>query len=71
MVNNGPRGLSEKDIVRANSLLLAKDIAAVDAAAIKIYGLSPVDIPYLQLASEQNMGTIDLNNLSIKKINLS
>lgn len=68
MKTNGPRGVSVDDVVQLKSLVISKDIVAVDAAATKIFGLEPDDIPYITIADEMNIGTKDLSKLNINRI---
>lgn len=70
MKTNGPRGVSVDDVVQLKSLVISKDIVAVDAAATKIFGLEPDDIPYITIADEMNIGTKDLSKLNINRIRM-
>ncbi len=70
MKQNGPRGVSVEDVVAMKSLLISTDIVTIDMAATKLFGLNPVDIRYIQLAAEQKVGRMDLENLRIKRINV-
>lgn len=70
MKQNGPRGVSAGDVVAMKSLIISRDLVAADAAAAKLFGAEPGDIPHIQLAAEMNLGRIDLNGLSINRIKL-
>jgi len=70
MMRNGPRGVSKADLVKKQMQLISPHIVAVDAAATKIFGMEPEEIPYLRIASQQKLGTIDLSQLNIKRITL-
>jgi uncharacterized protein (DUF362 family) len=70
MKQNGPRGVSAGDVVAMKSLIVSRDLVAADAAAAKLFGAEPGDIPHIQLAAEMNLGRIDLNGLSINRIKL-
>jgi len=70
MKQNGPRGVSAGDVVAMKSLIISRDFVAADAAAAKLFGAEPSDIPHIQLAAEMNLGRIDLNSLSINRIKL-
>jgi uncharacterized protein (DUF362 family) len=48
--------------------LISTDIVAIDAAGAKLFGENPKDIAHIQLAAEMNVGRIDLDKLSIKRI---
>ena len=70
MKRNGPRGISVEDVVLLDSLLITKDIVAADAAAAKLFGLEPDDIPYIVIAAEMGIGTMDLASLNINRIKM-
>ncbi|MFA6469691.1 MAG: DUF362 domain-containing protein [Bacteroidota bacterium] len=70
MKTNGPRGVSEDDVVTMKSLLISTDMVTIDAAGAKLFGIDPYDIRHIRLAEEQKVGTAALGNLSIKRISL-
>jgi len=70
MKQNGPRGVSVGDVLPMKSQIVSTDLVAADAAAAKIFGHKPDDIRYIQIASQMNLGKMDLNALSIKRIKL-
>ena len=70
MKQNGPRGVSVEDLVIMKSLLISTDMVAADTAAAKLFGMDPADIRYIQIAKEQKVGRMDLENLRIKRITI-
>jgi uncharacterized protein (DUF362 family) len=70
MKRNGPRGVSEEDVVTMKSQLISTDMVTTDVAGAKLFGLSPSDIRYIQIAEQQKVGRADLDHLNIKKISL-
>lgn len=70
MMRNGPRGVSEADVVTMKQMIVSADIVAADAAAAKIFGSQPLDIPHIRIASEMKIGTVALDKLSINRIKL-
>ncbi|MEN8223915.1 MAG: DUF362 domain-containing protein [Bacteroidota bacterium] len=70
MKRNGPRGVSADDVIMLDSMIISRDIVAADAAATKIFGLEPEDIPYIVIADEMGVGTKDLSKLNIKRIKM-
>lgn len=70
MKRNGPRGVSTDDVIRLDSLIISKDIVAIDAAATKIFGLEPEDIPYIVIADEMGVGSMNLEGMNIKRIKM-
>lgn len=70
MKRNGPRGISQEDVMTMKAQLISTDMVAIDAAGAKLFGLDPKDIRYIQIAAQQNVGRADLDHLSIKRISL-
>ena len=68
MKRNGPRGVSKEDLVTMKSLLISRDIVAIDAAAAKLFGTDPGKVEYIRKADEMKLGVMDLNKLSINRI---
>lgn len=68
MKRNGPRGVSEGDVVLMKSQIISSDIVAVDAAATKLFGFEPKEVSYIKLANEMQLGIIDLSKLNINRI---
>lgn len=68
MTRNGPRGVSQADIVMKKALIISSDMVAADAAAAKIFGTEPNDIPYIQLAHNMGIGNMNLDELIIERI---
>jgi len=68
MMKNGPRGVSTADVAQMKSLLISKDIVAIDAASAKLFGLEPSSVNHIKYASEMNLGQMDLSKLNIKRI---
>ena len=68
MKRNGPRGVSNEDVVTMKAQLLSTDIVAIDTAAVKMFGSDPKEIRHIQIAAEQGVGRMDLENLNIKRI---
>ena len=68
MKRNGPRGVSVDDVVTMKSQILSTDIVAADAAAAKLFGLEPDDVPYIKIADSMGIGKKDLSSLNIKRI---
>lgn len=71
MVRNGPHGRSESDLVEMHTLLASTDIVTLDAAAAKLLGHQPADIPYVKIADRMKLGTMDLENVEIRRFKLA
>jgi uncharacterized protein (DUF362 family) len=70
MKQYGPRGVSKEDLVTMKSLLITTNMVVADAAAAKIFGIEPEDVNYIKYADEMKVGTMNLENLSIKRIKI-
>lgn len=70
MMRNGPRGVSVNDLSPLKSLIISRDIVAADAAAAKIFGMEPDDVPYIKIADKMKVGTKDLSKLNIHRIKM-
>lgn len=68
MKQNGPRGVSTNDVVMMKAQLISTDIVAVDTAAAKLFGDNPADVRHIQIAADQKVGRMDLENLRIKRM---
>ncbi len=70
MTQNGPRGTSEADLTRMRSIIVSSDIVAADAAGALMLGHQPADIGHIRIASEMNLGRMNLDNLNIRRVAL-
>jgi len=63
----GPQGSTPENAILKKTLLVSKDIVAVDAAASKVYGMEPERVRYIQLGHDLNIGNMNLNELNIQR----
>lgn len=68
MKRNGPRGVSVSDVTVLKAQIITRDIVAADAAAAKLFGIEPETVQYIRYAAEMNVGTMNLDRLTIKRI---
>lgn len=68
MKRHGPRGISVSDVTIMKAQILSTDIVAADAAAAKLYGLPPEQVPHIRYAAEQKVGEMNLEKLRIQRI---
>lgn len=68
MKRNGPRGVSKEDVIKMKSMLISKDIVAVDAASAKLFGTDPADVEYIKYAHDLKIGNMNLDKLSINRL---
>jgi uncharacterized protein (DUF362 family) len=69
-MRNGPASARPEDVVTKKTLLLSKDIVAVDAASAMIYGIEPEKVKHIVFGSEKNLGNKNLSELNIRRISL-
>ncbi len=70
MKRNGPRGVSVGDVVSMKAQVVSTDLVAADAAGAKLFGANPEDIRHIRIASEMNLGQMNLKKLSINRIKI-
>jgi uncharacterized protein (DUF362 family) len=70
LMRNGPRGVSVADTKLRKIQILSTDMVAADAAATKFMSKEPEQIGHIRIASEMQIGTIDLSKLNINRIQL-
>jgi len=71
MKRNGPRGVSEEDIVTMKSQLISTDMVAIDVAGAKLFGMDPSEVRYIQnRRTAKRSGAQNLDQLNIKRISL-
>jgi uncharacterized protein (DUF362 family) len=68
MMRNGPRGVSEADVALMKSQIISTDMVAADAAAAKLFGMEPSDVPYIEIADSMGIGNMQLDELNIHRI---
>jgi len=70
MMRNGPRGVSEEDVVIMEAQVISTDIVAADAASTLMFGLQPEEIGHIRLGQEMGVGTMELDGLNINRIRM-
>lgn len=70
MMKNGPRGRSESDVAKMKFLVMSDDMVAADAAAAKIFGMQPGNVPHIQHAHDMKVGNMNLQEQEIGRIKM-
>jgi uncharacterized protein (DUF362 family) len=74
MTQNGPKGKTTNDVQLAKAIFMSTDIVAVDTAATKFFSqykeMSLENLPYLSMAQNAKVGTMDINSLKVERIKL-
>ena len=66
LLRNGPGGGNLEDVALKKTLIAGADPVALDAYAAKAYwDLDPQKLPYLKLASDRGLGTVNFENLRV------
>jgi uncharacterized protein (DUF362 family) len=68
LMSNGPGGPYDEraaNVELKKTLLMSRDIVAVDAAAARIFGKNPEDIGYIKIGHQQKTGNMNLSQLKI------
>lgn len=70
LMKNGPRGVGEEDVAKMKFLVMSDDMVAADAAAAKIFGMQPTEVPYIKQAHEMKIGNMELDSQNIGRIKI-
>jgi len=68
LVRNGPQGGDVGDTEAVGRVIASVDQVAVDAHACAFVGLTPAELPYLQLAAARGLGAADLRRVELREI---
>jgi uncharacterized protein (DUF362 family) len=67
LLRNGPTGGNLEDVALKKTVVAGTDPVALDAYVAKAYwNLDAAQLPYLQLAANRGLGTIDFDKLAVK-----
>ncbi len=70
MKRNGPRGVTKDDVVQMKSQILSTGVVAADAAAAKLWGIEPKEIPHIAMAEALGLGSASLEGLDIRRLKI-
>jgi uncharacterized protein (DUF362 family) len=72
LLRNGPTGGNLEDVALKKTVVAGTDPVALDAYVAKAYwNLDPEHLPYLQMAANYGLGTVDFEKLAMKVSQLS
>ena len=67
LLRNGPTGGNLEDVALKKTVVAGTDPVALDAYVAKAYwNLDPEHLPYLQMAANRGLGTVDFDTLPVK-----
>jgi uncharacterized protein (DUF362 family) len=70
MMDGGPTGFSLKEVKQADTIIVSRDIVALDSFTTTLFDLKPEDLPYVVAAAQMGLGRSDLANLRIEEFNV-
>ncbi len=70
LMAHGPTGGSLNDVKLMKTVIASHDIVAADAYAATLFDLRPEQIAYVKAGAERGLGTMDLQSIKIKEINV-
>jgi uncharacterized protein (DUF362 family) len=65
LVRNGPQGRGLRDVREMRTIAASQDIVALDAYGCTLFGRTPQELRYLQLATAEGLGKADLRTVRI------
>jgi uncharacterized protein (DUF362 family) len=72
LLRNGPTGGNLEDVALKKTVVAGTDPVAIDAYVAKAFwNLDPEHLPYLQLAANRGLGTLEFEKLAVKVSQLS
>jgi len=71
MVANGPISGYLGDVKQVDTIIVSRDIVALDSYTATMFDMQPSDIDYLRAASSMGLGRIDIENLRIEEFNIN
>jgi uncharacterized protein (DUF362 family) len=67
LLRNGPTGGNLEDVATKKTIVAGTDPVALDAYVAKAWwNLDPAQMPYLQMAADRGLGTVDFEKLAVK-----
>jgi uncharacterized protein (DUF362 family) len=67
LIRNGPTGGNLEDVLLKKTVVASTDPVALDAYVAKAWwNLDPAHLPYLQMAADRGLGTVDFEKLQLK-----
>ncbi|MHB8173122.1 MAG: DUF362 domain-containing protein [Nitrospirota bacterium] len=70
LIANGPQGGRLQDVRQTNTVIASADIVAADTIAATLFGKTPKEVHYLQIAQDEGLGIADINKIRLKKVSV-
>jgi uncharacterized protein (DUF362 family) len=68
---HGPTGGSLNDVQQMDTVIASHDIVAADAYAATLFGRTGAEIGYVWVADDMGLGTLDLDSVTVKEIDVA
>ena len=66
----GPTGGALSDVKKMDTVIVSRDIVALDSYTATLFDMKPTDLEYVKAATAMGLGRSDLKNLRIEEINI-
>lgn len=70
MMDGGPTGFSLQEVKKMDTIVVSRDIVALDSYTATLFNMQPEDLPYIVAAKAMGLGHSDLTNLRIEEFNV-
>lgn len=70
LTHHGPQGGDLADVKKLDTVAAGVDVVAVDALGATLMGRVPSDIGYIRNAAARGLGTLDLDRVALKRVEL-
>ncbi len=70
LIANGPQGGRLQDVRQTKTVIASADIVAADTIAATLFGKTPKEVHYLQIAQDEGLGIADINKIRLKKVSV-
>jgi uncharacterized protein (DUF362 family) len=66
----GPTGGALSDVKKMDTVIVSRDIVALDSYTATLFDMKPTDLEYVHAATAMGLGRSDLENLRVEEINI-
>src|SRR5512143_1269687 len=70
LIANGPQGGRLEDVRVMDTVIAGRDIVSVDSVACTLFGKTPKEVRYVQLAQDAGLGVADIERIKVRKISV-
>ena len=70
LTDNGPQGGSLADVKQLDMVIAGTDAVAVDAFGATLFGMKPAELGCVRIGHQRRLGSMDLEKMKIKRINV-